>query len=151
MVPSGPQTGAPSTCAAQIVRAGPPLISIFLSSPYPDEKNARKRLSGDQNGETAPSVPGTGSLVTESSERTQICVVPSRAATMARRRPSGEMARRVRLSAMPIVVPGGADTTKRVAGPRGLRGGKSAKDEAATIARTATAHAIASRAGILRL
>ena len=49
------------SCAAQIVRAGPPVTSTFFSSPSPGEKNPMKRLSGDQNGETAPSVPGSGS------------------------------------------------------------------------------------------
>ena len=44
--------------ASQIVCGGPPAMSTFFS--LPPAKNARNRLSGDQNGRSTPSVPGSG-------------------------------------------------------------------------------------------
>jgi hypothetical protein len=116
MVPSGPQTGAPSTCAAQIVRAGPPLISIFSAHPK------RRTRESDH--------PAT---------------------RMVRRRPSGEMAMRVRLAAMPIVVPGAptrrsvsAVRPDRVERARGLRRRRSPRPVRRKIpAREALAWAVA--------
>src|SRR5262245_22212625 len=40
-------------------------------------KKPIERLSGDQNGYDAPSVPGRGRIVTASSGRDQSCVLPS--------------------------------------------------------------------------
>jgi hypothetical protein len=45
----------PRVIASQIVTAGPPAASILFS--LPSAKNARKRLSGDQNGYIASFVP----------------------------------------------------------------------------------------------
>ena len=99
MVPSRPHAGTPSICAAQMVRAGPPETSIFLSSPAPLAKKPMNRLSGDQNGDTAPSVPASGCAVSDPSERIQSCCWPLVVATNARCRPSGETAIRVVFSA----------------------------------------------------
>src|SRR5512132_4046356 len=44
--------------AAQRSSGGDPLMSTFFN--FPSAKNARKRLSGDQNGKVALSVPGMG-------------------------------------------------------------------------------------------
>src|SRR4026209_1278893 len=89
IVPSVPQVAPPSVCAGQIVRAGPPVTATFFSAPSPGEKNPTKRRSGDQNGETAPSVPDSGSADTESSGRNQICCFPSADATIAQPPPAG--------------------------------------------------------------
>src|SRR6516165_3905769 len=77
--------------ASHRVRGGPPEISIFLS--FPPAKNPRKRLSGDQNGDDAPSVAASASGANVSRERTHKTNLPSLfAATKAIRRPSGETA-----------------------------------------------------------
>src|SRR5262245_33223669 len=60
---------------SQMVTGGPPDTSIFLS--FPPAKNARKRPAGDQNGEDAPSVPGSSRAVSASSGRTHSMVRPS--------------------------------------------------------------------------
>ena len=57
-----------------MVCGGPPATSILRS--FPPEKNARYRLSGDQNGRVAPSVPGRRAASSELIERTQMLVVP---------------------------------------------------------------------------
>ena len=72
------------------VSAGPPPISIFFS--FPGEKNAMKRLSGDQKGSRAPSVPGKIRAAIESRSRTHSESLPPSLATNARWRPSGERA-----------------------------------------------------------
>src|SRR5262249_2507953 len=75
--------------ASHNVIGGPPAASIFLS--FPSAKNPRKRLSGDQNGWKAPSVPASCCAESASRGRTQRRFLPSEAdATKARRRPSGE-------------------------------------------------------------
>src|SRR5262245_47650261 len=61
----------------------------------PSAKNPTEALSGDQNGNDAVSVPGSGCAVTESSRRTQSCDLPSFNAEKTKRRPSGEMANEV--------------------------------------------------------
>src|SRR2546427_368688 len=77
--------------AGHSVCAGPPEASILLR--LPAAKNPMKRLSGDQNGKDAPSVPASGWGVLESSFRTQSWVLPEEsAAVKPRRRPSGETA-----------------------------------------------------------
>jgi hypothetical protein len=47
--------------ASEIVSGGPPETSTFFS--FPSAKNARERLSGDQKGKVASSVPGIGRAV----------------------------------------------------------------------------------------
>jgi hypothetical protein len=79
---------APS--ALQMVCTGPPERSIFFS--LESAKKAMKRLSGDQNGSAAPSVPARGVISAESSARIQICCLPSFTRTSAAKRPSGETA-----------------------------------------------------------
>jgi hypothetical protein len=70
---------------------GPPSTSIFFS--FEPAKNASMRLSGAQNGQLAPSVPGSALASGESSARTQIRTASSSpAARNVMRRPSGEMA-----------------------------------------------------------
>src|SRR5579863_2710202 len=76
--------------ASHNVIGGPPDRSIFLS--FPAAKNPRERLSGDQKGAEAPSVPANDCGVSASSERTQRSVLPSSlTATNATCWPSGEI------------------------------------------------------------
>src|SRR6185436_17705629 len=84
-----PPRGLPPT--SQMVSGGPPWTSIFFN--FESTKKASLRLSGDQNGETAPSVPGSALASSESSERihnTRFLSSPTAAKTM--RLPSGEIA-----------------------------------------------------------
>src|SRR5262245_22130588 len=69
----------------------PPATDTFLSLSW--EKKPRLRLSGDQNGPSAPSVPSSARADREFNGRTQsrLVLVESRA-TNASRRPSGETA-----------------------------------------------------------
>ncbi len=67
---------------------GPPATSIRFSCPL--EKNPIDRLSGDQKGRAAPSVPASGRALSTLRGRSQICGVPSGAATNRKVRPSGE-------------------------------------------------------------
>src|SRR5262252_8543285 len=60
--------------ASQIVWGGPPEASIFLS--FPSAKKPMKRLSGDQNGKEGFSVPGSGCMRSESSDRIQRRFLP---------------------------------------------------------------------------
>ena len=79
--------------ASQIFCGGPPVTSTFFS--LPSAKNARNRLSGDQNGRVAPSVPASGlRRRARSSGRTQIAACPSR-----RSRRTRACARRARCAA----------------------------------------------------
>src|SRR5438094_726337 len=72
--------------------AGPPEESIFMS--LATVKNPMKRLSGDQKGKSAPSVPANGCAERELSDRIQSCVLPEESvATNARRLPSGDTAK----------------------------------------------------------
>jgi hypothetical protein len=68
----------------------PPPISMRFS--LPSAKNPIDRLSGDQKGEIAPSVPAKGCAVTASSGRIQRRDAPSPEATKTSFRPSGEIA-----------------------------------------------------------
>ena len=68
MPPSAPHVPPFPSAASQIVVTGPPVASTRLS--FPEEKNAICRLSGDQNGYAAPSVPGSSTASAWSSERT---------------------------------------------------------------------------------
>ena len=80
---------APS--ASQSVCTGPPERSTFFS--LASAKKAISRLSGDQKGSTALSVPARGVISRLSRARTQICCFPSFRRTTAMARPSGETAR----------------------------------------------------------
>src|SRR5580704_6231353 len=92
MTPSRLHAPPPPPDESHNVMGGPPDTSIFLS--FPPAKNPRKRLSGDQNGRAAPSVPGSACAASVSSERTQRRDLPSALVAMkAIRRPSGETAR----------------------------------------------------------
>src|SRR5688572_32634426 len=61
----------------------------------PSAKKPTDRLSGDQNGSWAPSVPARGRTVTESIERSHNRGRPSESATKTTMFPTGEMARDV--------------------------------------------------------
>src|SRR6516225_11540067 len=83
-----PPRGASSVL--QTVRGGPPPTAIFLS--LASAKNAIQRLSGDQNGSVAFSVPASGCATSESTGRTHnssLPVVSTKLRTS--HRPSGEM------------------------------------------------------------
>src|SRR5271169_5861634 len=75
MIPSRLHAPPPPPDASHNVKGGPPDASIFLS--FPSAKNPTKRLSGDQNGRTAPSVPASACAVSASSERIQRRDFPS--------------------------------------------------------------------------
>ena len=67
---------APAAAGRRLASAsaitGPPFTPIFFN--FLPEPNPMNRLSGDQNGLTAFSVPSSGRAVTLSSERTHSCV-----------------------------------------------------------------------------
>jgi hypothetical protein len=91
ITPSGLHAPPRPLAAAQSLCAGPPEASILLR--LPAAKQPMRRLSGDQNGTVAPSVPVSGWATLESSFRTQSCTLPEGSvAVKARRRPSGETA-----------------------------------------------------------
>ena len=82
ITPSRFHVPARGSGASHNVMGGPPETSIFLS--FPPAKNPMNRLSGDQKGWNAPSVPASDCAARVSSERTQSCDLPSApAATMA--------------------------------------------------------------------
>src|SRR5215831_14305099 len=85
--------------ASQRVSTGPPAAETFFS--LLSTKNPMYRLSGDQNGSVAPSVPASACAWSESSGRTHIWL-PSPIVAMATYRPSGDTAKLV------ITVLGGA-------------------------------------------
>src|ERR1022692_4234375 len=77
---------------SQTFCGGPPEISI--SSRLLPTVNPMRRLSGDQKGSAAPSVPAKGRASIASRSRTHSCVCPSCiVAVNAKWRPSGETAR----------------------------------------------------------
>src|SRR5262249_10178648 len=95
------------------VAGGPPVTSIFLS--FPSAKNPTKRLSGDQNGRWAPSVPASGCAATASSERTTSSDLPSRArASNTSRRPSGDTANGAKVVLDWSIHPSGGEMTNRI-------------------------------------
>jgi hypothetical protein len=72
------------------VIGGPPVTSTFFTAP--STTNPRNRLSGDQNGVVAPSVPGSRRMSTESMSRIQIATFSvSSTSVNASVRPSGEI------------------------------------------------------------
>ena len=68
MVPSWFQLPPRPSVEPQIVTGVPPLTSIRFS--LSSVKKAMERLSGDQNGNIAPSVPASACGEVESSDRT---------------------------------------------------------------------------------
>src|SRR4029077_16146330 len=91
MIPSRFQAPPRPVGASERVNGGPPEASIFLS--LPPAKNPMNRLSGDQKGKPAPSVPARGCACNESRGRTHKSDFPSGlVATYANRPPSGESA-----------------------------------------------------------
>ena len=69
IVPSAPQVPPRGWGASARVCTAPPLASMIRSLPC--AKNPRLRLSGDQKGKLASSVPANGCAAVESSGRTQ--------------------------------------------------------------------------------
>src|SRR5512141_2621731 len=108
IVPSRPHDPEPSCGPSHRVCAGPPEAATFLS--FPSEKNPMKRPSGDQKGESAPSVPSSTVAVKLSSCRTYSRGRPRAEPTKTNRRPSGEIARLVKISLEEKLTPGGSPT-----------------------------------------
>src|SRR5262249_7304629 len=75
MVASRLQLPPPSFGAGATTITGPADASMVFS--IPSAKKPRARLSGDQNGSLAPSVPASGWAASESRERTQSFAVPA--------------------------------------------------------------------------
>src|SRR5688500_3367936 len=75
---------------AHNVTRAPPAISILFI--LPSATKPIDSLSGDQKGLLAPSVPVTARASSESRLRIQSSAAPSRAATNASLRPSGDIA-----------------------------------------------------------
>src|SRR5262245_42806293 len=89
IVPSRFQLPPRGTEVSHRACGGPPWTSILLS--LESAKTPMERLSGDQKGYEAPSVPSNGRAVREARGRTQSRSLPSPVrATKASRRPSGE-------------------------------------------------------------
>src|SRR5258705_10091863 len=104
----------PSDPVSQRTAGGSPSRLTFFSVPL--AKNPRYRLSGDQNGPSAPSVPGNSRAVSKSSARTQSRVSsPGRDARNAKKRPSGDTARND-ADGLKVVPSGGATTNRTTAG-----------------------------------
>src|SRR5262245_57836317 len=80
----------PPPFASHSVVSAPSARAIFFS--FPCAKNPMNRLSGDQKGDSAPSVPGNDLAVSKSSERIQSDSLPSEKAVKAMWRPSGDIA-----------------------------------------------------------
>src|SRR4029450_8241315 len=77
--------------ASHNVTGGPLATAIFLSLPW--AKNPTDRLSGDQNGDLAPSVPASACAASVSSDRVQTSVaLDAFRATSATRWPPGDTA-----------------------------------------------------------
>ena len=89
MTPSAFQVPPARFGALQIICTAPPVTLIFLIRP--PEKKAISRLSGDQKGEEAPSVPLNSSGVVDSNRLRKIALPASVDAVNASHRPSGEM------------------------------------------------------------
>src|SRR5262245_38614639 len=82
-----PPVGTP---ASHSVAGSPPETSIFFS--LPGAKKPMKRLSGDQKGKLAPSVPASGFASAALKARTQSCTLPPVVAVKASHFPSGDTA-----------------------------------------------------------
>src|SRR5215469_3682924 len=91
ITPSRLQEPPRGRVASASVSGGPPEASTLFS--FPPEKNPMLRLSGDQNGDDPPSVPGKGCACNEFKGRTQRTDFPSSVtAANTKRVPSGESA-----------------------------------------------------------
>src|SRR5262249_21081238 len=91
MVPSRFQLPRPPPGTSATVTGEPPDASMVLS--LASAKNPSERLSADQKGSIAPSVPGSGLAEGESRERSHSMVFPvASVAPKAKVRPSGEIA-----------------------------------------------------------
>src|SRR5262244_1287951 len=89
--PSRFQEPPRGTAAMHNVRTGPPVASTLFN--LPPAKKPMKRLSGDQKGSCASSVPTRGCALTASSGRTHNRLFPDESvAAKAKRRPSGDIA-----------------------------------------------------------
>src|SRR5688500_14571715 len=96
MTPSRFQEAPRGTAAVQSVRTSPPVASTLFN--LPPAKNPIKRLSGDQKGSIASSVPESGCAWVDSSGRIHKRFFPDvSVATKTRRRPSGEIAKEPKL------------------------------------------------------
>ena len=89
MTPRAFHVPAPPYGAGQTTVGEPPDTSMVLS--WPSAKKPTNRLSGDQKGSDAPSVPESGCAESASCSRTHNNDRPSGSvAVKAKRRPSGE-------------------------------------------------------------
>src|SRR5262245_52871329 len=111
-------------------RTEPPSTSIRFN--LLSAKNPIDRLSGDQNGNWAPSVPGSGRAAPESSGRNHIRDCRSVLATKATARPFGEIATDVG------VIEGGVSMSRRISAGAGARLSVHAATPAAAAAASAT-------------
>jgi len=140
-VPSGNQVAPRAAPALAMVAGGPPESSMRFS--LPSAKKPTDRLSGDQKGRSAPSVPGNRRASIESTGRVHNLVAPSETVTNAIMRPSGETAA-LRLPPNANSVPRGGLISKRRARPSGAGLSHSAASTAAIAANAAAAMANAS-------
>ena len=115
MESSSPQVAPNVAGAAASVVGAPPATGTFFSCPFAE--NPSHRPSGEKKGSLPPSVPGRGCACSWLSGRTKICVFPRRAATYARRLPSGDMAT-ARCTSRARSWPGSAVRGNRETGPR---------------------------------
>ena len=92
---SSAQVAPNGSPASDSFTAGPPTRDTFLRAPA-DQKPTHCP-SGEKNGPSAPSVPGTSSAAARSNDRTYSDCRPSRRAVNAMARPSDERAIAVRL------------------------------------------------------
>ena len=91
IVPSGPHAPPRGSGTPVISNAGPPTALTLLS--FPSAKNPTDKLSGDQNGRSAPSVPGIACAVPVSKRRSHsMGRAPVPAAVKTIERPSGDRA-----------------------------------------------------------
>src|SRR5262249_38212138 len=133
---SGPQVPPRKSVAVSATTCtGPPAAGIFFS--FPEAKKPIQRLSGDQNGSCASSVPANSLAPTCSMDRTHsMGLVPGTAALNTRACPSGDRANSgmltVVLRAGEKAVFSGGKTGKLIRSADGeLTGGRTAKKTAA--------------------
>src|SRR6266511_6033843 len=115
MTPLGPQLPPRAFDAGQTNATGPPESGVVFSCS--SAKKPIERLSGDQNGANAPSVPGMNRDSSLSRGRTEIRDTPSSpAATTARCCPSGETTAHPSPPEEPVtnLSPSGSDNVLRI-------------------------------------
>src|SRR5262245_36609365 len=89
IVSPGPHVAGRKSATLAIVCGGPPALAIFFS--FPSAKKPTHRLSGDQNGYSAPSVPDSECAATESNDCSHsVDRAPGAAATNTMVRPLGD-------------------------------------------------------------